>query len=65
MQPSPKPTVIAKGLAKDYRLTAQGSRNAILRSKMRTVRALHPLNFVSYAGESIGVLGRNLSLIHI
>lgn len=59
MQPSPKPTVIAKGLAKDYRLTAQGSRNAILRSKMRTVRALHPLNFVSYAGESIGVLGRN------
>lgn len=59
MQQSPKPTVIAKGLSKQYRLTAQGSRNAILRSRMRTVDALHPLDFVAYSGESIGVLGKN------
>ena len=59
MQPSPRPTVIAKGLGKDYLLTAHGSRKALFRSRMRTVEALQPLDFVSYAGESVGVLGKN------
>lgn len=43
-------TVVVRDLHKDYRVT---------KAKKQKVRALAGLSFVSYSGESIGVLGKN------
>ena len=59
MQPSSSPTVVVRNLSKTYALTAQGSENALLKRRLTKVRALKPLSFVAYSGESIGILGRN------
>lgn len=52
MEPSTKKvTVVVRNLRKEYKI--QGER------PQKTVAALKGVSFVSYAGESIGVLGRN------
>lgn len=51
MEPSiKKATVVVRDLYKDYR---------VLGERKRKVRALSGVSFVSYTGESVGVLGRN------
>lgn len=59
MQASNSPTVVAREISKKYRVSLKSSESRRILNKVSTVQALQKLSFVSYAGESIGVLGRN------
>lgn len=54
------PTVVARNLGKSFFLTKSGSsRGLIPSSRMTEIRAVETVSFVSYPGESIGILGKN------
>lgn len=55
---SNKPTVVVRDLSKKYRLMPSGSSRGFGR-RTAVVDALRSVSFVSYRGESIGILGRN------
>ena len=55
---SDKPTVVVRDLSKTYRLTSSGSIRGLGR-KTTSVDALKSVSFVSYRGESVGILGKN------
>lgn len=57
---SSNPTVVAREISKTYSLTGSGSELGILPSRKRThVKALLPSSFVTYQGESVGLIGKN------
>lgn len=53
------PTVVARDISKQYRVSMRGKGTGRLFEKKATVQALKSLSFVTFAGESVGVLGRN------
>lgn len=53
------PTVVARGISKDYRVNLRGQGSTRLLRKSSIVQALKATSFVTFAGESVGVLGRN------
>lgn len=59
MHSSTEPTVVARGISKKYRVSLKGSDSRRVLKRASSVQALQELSFVTYAGESIGVLGRN------
>lgn len=57
---SANPTVAVRALEKTYRLSRHGDEIGLsCIQKKIVVNALKPASFVTYAGESIGVLGKN------
>lgn len=55
-----KPTVMVRNLSKTYFVGKNGSERSIFqRSNRIRVEALKDVSFVTYSGESIGILGRN------
>lgn len=59
MHSSNDPTVVARNISKQYRVNLKGAETRRVLRRASTVQALQELSFVSYSGESIGVLGRN------
>lgn len=59
MHSSNDPTVVARNISKQYRVNLKGAETRRVLRRASTVQALQKLSFVSYSGESIGVLGRN------
>lgn len=60
MLKSNDPSVVVRNVAKTYWVTKDGSERGLGRRSRRTkVEALKACSFVTYKGESIGILGRN------
>lgn len=59
MRSSSSPTVVAREISKEYRVSLRGNGSAKFFRKSSTVQALKATSFVTFAGESVGVLGRN------
>jgi len=59
MHSSNEPTVVARNISKKYRVRLKGADSRGIRRRASEVQALQELSFVTFAGESIGVLGRN------
>lgn len=57
---SNSPTVVARNLKKSYYINRTGSEHVLFRKRSKhVVQAVKGVSFVSYAGESIGILGKN------
>lgn len=60
MTTSAKPTVMVRNVSKTFEIHSDGGTRSIFgRKKRKQVEALKNISFVSYSGQSVGILGRN------
>lgn len=60
MQVFDKPTVVVRNVSKTFHVGRKGDQRSLLQRRNRIeVSAVKDVTFVTYAGESVGILGRN------
>lgn len=57
MHPSDDPTIVAVNVSKQYQLPSSSFFSPF--KKKKTIQALKEMSLVTYAGESVGILGKN------